>query len=407
MVTGVWAAGGALALAWLPALARAQEEGEGDVAVEEGGGEPDKNSSVAKEVERWLPLALGLVLAVAVIGWCTLNVLRASKRQGEDATAEELEYKTGSKLSDNTQSRQASSRMPSYAISGERGGVGTGDVSPEVDGTLQVKRSLRASSVGGQHGAFRGVKADALLPQMIFEGDELQGKKAPGEQGNVYRNPMQRSGLAEVSVSTPETSDATTRSSGNISGRFLSASRAGKSGLSATTGTMKGGNKSRAKGGGFSGSSGNDDDDDSPFDMMELGATTRGRGTGGGGGGSGGGSDHQRRPTTNLSATHQQPTRRGSGRGTGGRRGSGGSRSSRSKSVEETESFSTSEDGDRQSNLSRTLRPAVLRAARPIPHNSGSGGALTDSYERNTATAVAAGALPASSSRRGGEGRRR
>lgn len=31
-------------------------------------------------------------------------------------------------------------------------------------------------------GALRGVGGDALLPQMLFEGDELQGKKAPGEQ---------------------------------------------------------------------------------------------------------------------------------------------------------------------------------------------------------------------------------
>lgn len=51
MDIGAWAAGGALALAWIPALARAQEEGEGDVAVEEGGEEPNKNSSVAKAVE--------------------------------------------------------------------------------------------------------------------------------------------------------------------------------------------------------------------------------------------------------------------------------------------------------------------------------------------------------------------
>ena len=31
-------------------------------------------------------------------------------------------------------------------------------------------------------GVLRGVGGDALLPQMLFEGDELQGKKAPGEQ---------------------------------------------------------------------------------------------------------------------------------------------------------------------------------------------------------------------------------
>lgn len=47
------AAGGTLALVCLPACARAQAEEEGDVAVEgdEEGGEPDKNSSVAKAVE--------------------------------------------------------------------------------------------------------------------------------------------------------------------------------------------------------------------------------------------------------------------------------------------------------------------------------------------------------------------
>lgn len=51
----VWAAaaGGTLALVCLPACARAQAEEEGDGAVEgdEEGGEPDKNSSVAKAVE--------------------------------------------------------------------------------------------------------------------------------------------------------------------------------------------------------------------------------------------------------------------------------------------------------------------------------------------------------------------
>ena len=47
------AAGGTLALVCLPACARAQAEEEGDIAVEgdEEGGEPDKNSSVAKAVE--------------------------------------------------------------------------------------------------------------------------------------------------------------------------------------------------------------------------------------------------------------------------------------------------------------------------------------------------------------------
>lgn len=42
--------------------------------------------------------------------------------------------------------------MPSYVLTGERGGGGTGDVSPEGDGALKVKRSLRGSSVGGHHG---------------------------------------------------------------------------------------------------------------------------------------------------------------------------------------------------------------------------------------------------------------
>lgn len=31
-------------------------------------------------------------------------------------------------------------------------------------------------------GVLRGVGGEDLLPQMIFQGDELQGKKAPGEQ---------------------------------------------------------------------------------------------------------------------------------------------------------------------------------------------------------------------------------
>lgn len=47
----VLSAGSALVLALLPICVKGQEEGEGDVAAEEGGGESNENASVAKAVE--------------------------------------------------------------------------------------------------------------------------------------------------------------------------------------------------------------------------------------------------------------------------------------------------------------------------------------------------------------------
>lgn len=48
--------------------------------------------------QQWLPLFLGLVLAVAVVGWCTVNVLKASRRQAAEDAAEESANKARSKV---------------------------------------------------------------------------------------------------------------------------------------------------------------------------------------------------------------------------------------------------------------------------------------------------------------------
>ncbi|CAM9565631.1 unnamed protein product, partial [Scytosiphon promiscuus] len=260
----------AVSLLSLLAGAAAQDEDDGAVSVDDGEGESSTNSDIAKAVERWLPLFLGLVLALAVLGWCAVNVYRASKLQSaEEELAAAEAGKGGGKVPGSTSisaapsrhssMRQPSLRHPSYRLSGERGG--TGDVSPEVDGAIEPKRSLRGSALssGHQHGALTGAGGAVLLPALLFRGDELQGKKAPGEQGDVYQNPMQRRPRARE-VSTPDTSEAT-QSSGSGRGRHP------------RTTTKPSSDRNR--------SSSSDDDEDSDeivgFNMMELGQGQRGK----------------------------------------------------------------------------------------------------------------------------------
>ena len=79
------------------------------------------------------------------------------------------------------QTLHAPSRMPCYALTGERGGGGTGDVSPEGDPTLHAKRSLRGASVGGQHGEF--VLLSATSSERIYLSCTILGGVARCSRG--------------------------------------------------------------------------------------------------------------------------------------------------------------------------------------------------------------------------------
>ncbi|CAM9806856.1 unnamed protein product, partial [Ectocarpus fasciculatus] len=126
-----------------------QEEGE------EGGS--SANSEMAKAVEQYLPMFLGLLLFLAVVGWCAMNVIRASRRQNrelEEAEAAAAAAAKDAKASGSTRARARSISDRHDSLRQERGGGGTGNVSPEgVDASLQRKRSMRGSATvsGHQH----------------------------------------------------------------------------------------------------------------------------------------------------------------------------------------------------------------------------------------------------------------
>ncbi|CAN0558268.1 unnamed protein product, partial [Ectocarpus sp. 12 AP-2014] len=128
--------------------------------------------------------------------------------------------------------------------------------------------------------ALHGNGGVRLIPETIFNGDELQGKKAPGEQGDVYQNPMQRVRVP----SSPDHSDGTAYSSGSVSSRFSStqASRAAAAASKAAVGRGRSSGRISSKGltgtliGEGCSNSNNDDEDEEEeiggvFDMMEMG----------------------------------------------------------------------------------------------------------------------------------------
>ncbi|CAN0331125.1 unnamed protein product, partial [Ectocarpus sp. 12 AP-2014] len=155
----------------------AQESGvaseEEEEEEEEGGA--SAHSEMAKSVEQYLPMFLGLLLFFAVVGWCAMNVIRASRRQNrelEEAEAAAAAAAKDSKASGSTRARPRSISDRHDSLRQDRGGGGTGNVSPEgVDSAYQKKRSLRGSAAvsGHQHGEFffffhRG----SCLPSLCF-----------------------------------------------------------------------------------------------------------------------------------------------------------------------------------------------------------------------------------------------
>ncbi|CAN0540431.1 unnamed protein product, partial [Ectocarpus sp. 12 AP-2014] len=172
-------------------------------------------------------------------------------------------------------------------------------------------------------------------------------------------------------------SDGTAYSSGSVSSRFSStqASRAAAAASKAAVGRGRSSGRISSKGltgtliGEGCSNSNNDDEDEEEeiggvFDMMEMGRSRAvgdgskgggGRGKksgrkGGGGGGGGGGS----RKGGMMSRTFS---------GRGNRSG-----------AEEAPQATAAEGDPQESDLSRTLRPAVLRAGRPIPRNPSNAG---------------------------------
>ncbi|CAM9641245.1 unnamed protein product, partial [Ectocarpus sp. 6 AP-2014] len=125
---------------------------------EEGEEGPSAHSEMAKSVEQYLPMFLGLLLFLAVVGWCSMNVIRASRRQNRELEAAEAAAAAAakdSKASGSTRARPRSVSDRHDSLRQDREGGGTGNVSPEgVDSTLQMKRSLRGSAAvsGHQHG---------------------------------------------------------------------------------------------------------------------------------------------------------------------------------------------------------------------------------------------------------------
>ncbi|CAM9984561.1 unnamed protein product [Ectocarpus sp. 4 AP-2014] len=363
-----------LLLLLAPKAAMAEDSGvTSEEEEEDGEGGPSAHSDMAKSVEQYLPMFLGLLLFLAVVGWCAMNVIRASRRQNRELEeAEAAAAAKDSKASGSTRARPRSISDRHDSLRQDRGEGGTGNVSPEgVDSTYQKKRSLRGSAAvsGHQHGTLHGNGGVRLIPETIFNGDELQGKKAPGEQGDVYQNPMQRARV----VSSPGHSDGTAYSSGSVSSRFSStqASRAAATAAASKAGVGRGRPSGRISSKGLTGtltgkgfSSGNDDDADEEeiggvFDMMEMGRSrVVGEGSKGGGRGKksgrkGDGGDRSRKGRM-MSRTFS---------GRGNRSGAG-----------EAPQATAAEADPQESDLSRNLRPAVLRAGRPIPRNPSNAG---------------------------------
>ncbi|CAM9641315.1 unnamed protein product [Ectocarpus sp. 6 AP-2014] len=185
---------------------------------------------------------------------------------------------------------------------------------------------------------------------------------------------MQRARVA----SSSDHSDGTAYSSGSVSSRFSStqASRAAAAAAASKATVGRGRSSGRISSKGLTGtltregfSSGNNGDDDEEeeiggiFDTMEMGRSRAvGEGSKGGGGrgeksgrkGGGGGGGGSGRKGRMMSRTFS---------GRGNRSG-----------AEEAPQAMAAEGDPQESDLSRTLRPAVLRAGRPIPRNPSNAG---------------------------------
>ncbi|CAM9856469.1 unnamed protein product [Pylaiella littoralis] len=194
----------------LAVCAKGQEEEEGEGAADDeetpaAEEENDENAKLAKAVEQWLPMCLGLLLVVSVLAWCVVNVIRAARSQDE-----EEKEKAAADAALKASNRGAKELLPHHH---HRGGQDTGDVSPDggsgdtFDSASKRSRSGAAltGAGGAYHGDFYSNRNSGLhmIPAEVFKGDELRGKKAPGEHGNVYKNPMQNA-KGTPPTSTPQ-----------------------------------------------------------------------------------------------------------------------------------------------------------------------------------------------------------
>ncbi|CAN0081380.1 unnamed protein product, partial [Ectocarpus fasciculatus] len=165
-------------------------------------------------------------------------------------------------------------------------------------------------------------------------------------------------------------SDGTAYSSGSVSSRFSSSQASRAAGAASKSAVGRGRSSGRISSKGLTGtltgegfSSINDDDDDGEdiggvFDMMEMGRSK----VAGEGNSKGDVGRKSGKKAGGSSRKGRMMSRTFSGR------------ANRSRAEEEVPEPTEAEGDPQESDLSRTLRPAVLRAGRPIPRNPSNAG---------------------------------